>query len=262
MGLGVPLWLRWTAAVACCIAFAAAAYAGAREDPPGGARPQEVELLPESREGLRPAGPPREEVLERGLLGPGLATTRPSPAVSPRPSAKASARTPSALRSRTATRPPAAPEPERPVTTQVSSLEPLSAFSGWGPYEKNTSNGEKAAGDGRTMSIRGATYPTGLGVHSFSSMKYELAGRYTQFRSVIGIDDETCDKGDAQFLVMGDGVRLYSSPVLSRRSAAVTVSVRTTGVKVLELVVTDADQDGVDVLTCDHADWADARLIR
>jgi hypothetical protein len=44
--------------------------------------------------------------------------------------------------------------------------------NGWGPVERDTSNGEQAAGDGHTMSINGATFTKGLGAHANSSIVY------------------------------------------------------------------------------------------
>src|SRR4029078_12349823 len=40
-------------------------------------------------------------------------------------------------------------------TTYLSDLTPVSATNGWGPYEKDMSNGEQAAGDGRTLTLNG-----------------------------------------------------------------------------------------------------------
>src|SRR5690349_18533123 len=37
----------------------------------------------------------------------------------------------------------------------LSSLKPVYATNGWGPYELNESNGDKAAGDGSPLTING-----------------------------------------------------------------------------------------------------------
>jgi parallel beta-helix repeat protein len=39
-------------------------------------------------------------------------------------------------------------------------------INGWGPAERNQSNGEYSAGDGRPISLDGVTYAKGIGVHS------------------------------------------------------------------------------------------------
>ena len=48
-------------------------------------------------------------------------------------------------------------------TVDLSDVTWLSATNGWGPVEKDQSNGETGAGDGHEISIRGTKYPKGLG---------------------------------------------------------------------------------------------------
>src|SRR5215471_15798431 len=73
--------------------------------------------------------------------------------------------------------------------TYVSDLPYRAVANGWGPVEKDTSNGEQAAGDGHTISLHGVTYAKGLGVHANSEVDVPLNGAYTTFQSAIGIDD-------------------------------------------------------------------------
>src|SRR6478672_2089119 len=59
---------------------------------------------------------------------------------------------------------PAAGSTLTPLTlgpgTNTLQYEPfLSATNGWGPVERNHSNGEQAAGDGKTLTLNGVTYP-------------------------------------------------------------------------------------------------------
>ena len=145
-----------------------------------------------------------------------------------------------------------------PATKYLSDLPQISATNGWGPVENDKSNGEWAAGDGHTISIRGATYPKGLGVHAFSNVVYNLAtaGSCTAFISDIGVDDETFGAGAVVFQVWADGIQLYDSGVMTGTMAAKNVNTNITGRSQLTLVV----NDGGDGLTSDHADWAGARL--
>jgi hypothetical protein len=62
-------------------------------------------------------------------------------------------------------------------TTYVSDLTWVSATNGHGPVEKDKSNGENLAGDGRTLTLNGVTYAKGLGVHAASEVVYNLGGR-------------------------------------------------------------------------------------
>lgn len=142
------------------------------------------------------------------------------------------------------------------TTTYLSDMTWTSMTNGWGPAEKDTSNGENAAGDGRTISIRGATYAKGLGVHAASDIKYNVGGCRT-FISDIGIDDEVQPNGTVIFQVWADGGKLYDSGLVNATMAAKNVSVDITGKNQLELVVAD-DGDG---LNSDHSDWAGARVV-
>ena len=141
-------------------------------------------------------------------------------------------------------------------TSQLSGLNWQAAQSGWGPIEQNRSNGEQGAEDGRALSIGGAVYSSGLGVHAESQISWPLAGRCTEFSASVGIDDEVGNRGSAVFQVWNGAALLYDSGVLRGSDAARAVSVNVGGVQTLRLVVTDGG-DGIDY---DHADWADARV--
>lgn len=131
-----------------------------------------------------------------------------------------------------------------------------SAANGWGPVERDLSNGEKDEGDGVMLSLRGQTYAKGLGVHAGSDIRFFLGGAFSTFRSDIGVDDDTGGAGSVIFQVWADGRMLYDSGRLtgdsSRRSLALDIS----GCRELRLVVLD----GGDGNHLDHADWAGARL--
>src|SRR5688572_4943333 len=62
------------------------------------------------------------------------------------------------------------------ATRYLSDREWTSASNGWGPVERDRSNGESAGGDGRTLALNGVTYAKGLGVHASSDVRFTLAG--------------------------------------------------------------------------------------
>ena len=144
------------------------------------------------------------------------------------------------------------------TTKYLSDLTWTSMTNGWGPVEKDTSNGENAAGDGHPISIRGVTYTKGLGAHAVSNVVYNLAtaGSCTAFASDVGVDDETNGTGSVIFQVWVDGTKLFDSGIMTGTMAAKSVNVNITGNSQLTLMVND-DGDG---LAADHADWAGARL--
>jgi NPCBM/NEW2 domain/Purple acid Phosphatase, N-terminal domain len=142
------------------------------------------------------------------------------------------------------------------TTTYLSDLSWTSMSNGWGPAEKDISNGEQGSGDGHTLSIRGVTYTKGLGVHAASDIKYNVGGTCSTFVSDIGIDDEVQPNGSVIFQVWGDGIKLYDSGLVTGTTAALHPSVNIAGKTTLELIVTDGGNGN----NYDHADWAGAKI--
>lgn len=139
----------------------------------------------------------------------------------------------------------------------LSDLTPVSTpVNGYGPYEKDRSNGQNAAGDGRVLTIGGTTYPKGLGVHAASTLTYDLSGTCSTFTAEVGVDDEVGDRGSVVFQVSADGTKLYDSGTMTGRDPARSVSLDVASKQRLTLTVTDAG-DGINY---DHADWANAKV--
>lgn len=146
----------------------------------------------------------------------------------------------------------AIPPPPPPGTDAVSDLPFLSATNGWGPVERDMSNGEQAAGDGKPITIAGVHYAKGLGTNSISDVQVYLAGKCTRFTAEVGVDDETHGAGTVTFSVVADGKTLVTTPTIKGGQAATAIDVDVTGAQVLSLVVGDAgDGNGND-----HGDWA------
>lgn len=138
------------------------------------------------------------------------------------------------------------------------SSEPwTAATSGWGPVERNMSNGEKGSNDGSKLTIQSKKYDNGFGVHANSSMTFDLAGKCSRFISDVGLDDEVGNRGSVVFKVYADGIKLFDSGKMTGADQAKTVNVDVSGRKELKLVVTDAG-DNIDY---DHADWGGAVLV-
>ncbi|MGV9933152.1 NPCBM/NEW2 domain-containing protein [Streptomyces olivaceoviridis] len=141
-------------------------------------------------------------------------------------------------------------------TSYLGDLPWLSATSGWGPVERNTSNGESAAGDGSPLTIGGTVYAKGLGVHALSDISFYTGEACEKVTAEVGVDDEKGTKGTVAFEIWADGTKAASTGVLTNAMPAQSLTADVTGAQVVRLVVTDGG-DGVD---SDHADWADARL--
>ena len=139
--------------------------------------------------------------------------------------------------------------------SSVSDRTWSSATNGWGPAERDESNGEQPATDGNVLTVGGVSYPKGVGAHAASDVAVPLGGACTRFTAVGGVDAETGGQGRVAFSVVADGVTLYTSPAVTTGTVAISVDV--TGRSTLHLVVSD----GGDGVSFDHADWADARLV-
>ena len=142
------------------------------------------------------------------------------------------------------------------TTSYLSDLAYTVTSNGWGPAEKDRSNGEQAAGDGRPITLNGTVYAKGLGVHAVSDIRYTMSN-CTSFTASVGVDDEVpTNRGSIVFQVWLDGVVAFDSGTMTGATATRAVSVNTTGKTALRLVVA-VGPGGIDY---GHGDWADARL--
>nr|WP_235451698.1 NPCBM/NEW2 domain-containing protein [Streptomyces olivochromogenes] len=132
-----------------------------------------------------------------------------------------------------------------------------SATNGWGPVEPDRSNGEKAAGDGHTLTINGTTYAKGLGTHAASDVTYYLGGTCSRLTVNVGVDDEAGGtNGSVVFRLYRDDTLVADSGRMTGADAAKSLSADLTGGIELRLAATDSG----DGLNYDHADWATPQL--
>lgn len=134
----------------------------------------------------------------------------------------------------------------------VSSLNVERIRQGWGKPRRNKSV------EGKQISIGGKSFEKGIGTHSESICLIKTNNSIEEFSAKVGVDDEIDKgKGSVEFCVIGDGKMLWRSGVMKGGEVAKPVKVMVAGVRELLLKVTDGGDGG----TCDHADWADAKLI-
>lgn len=143
------------------------------------------------------------------------------------------------------------------METYLSDLDVLVISSGYGPVERNMSNGDIGEKDGNPITLMGVTYPKGLGVHADSEIIVALNGGYQSFISDVGVDDEVGERGSVVFRVMVDGALAFDSGVMTGATPTKKVELDVTGKRQLKLLVTNNGD-----VSYDHADWAGARLTR
>ncbi|WP_424216506.1 sulfatase-like hydrolase/transferase (plasmid) [Streptomyces sp. BI20] len=141
----------------------------------------------------------------------------------------------------------------------LSDLPWISATNGWGPVERDASNGKNAAGDGTPIAFGGTVYAKGLGTHAPSDIAWHLGGVGDRFTALVGIDDFSAKQstvGATRARVYGDDRLLLTTPTLTAAGGPAAVDVDVRGVRVLRLVVEDANGKS----SFDHTSWARARV--
>ncbi|MFF1925301.1 NPCBM/NEW2 domain-containing protein [Streptomyces sp. NPDC058221] len=164
----------------------------------------------------------------------------------------------SAGESRTAVQRIAAAVMPPPPTGEAwaSDMKWLTSVNGYGPAERDRSNGESGAEDGKPLTLDGKVYEKGIGTHADSGIEVYLGGRCSKFTADAGIDDEIDGYGEVEFSVEADGKVLWTSPKVTGASAAVPVDVPLDGARHVRLKVTDTNASK----TGDHGDWGAARF--
>ncbi|GLZ33631.1 alpha-galactosidase [Lentzea sp. NBRC 105346] len=136
----------------------------------------------------------------------------------------------------------------------LSTVKTTKERGGYGPIERNMSNGGPKGGDGKPLSINGKKYATGLGMHAPSEVILYVGGKCSAFSAEVGIDDErdAVMMGSATFEVWADGTKVADSGLRTWRDDAVALSGSLKGAKFLRLVETD----GGDGVRYDRGDFA------
>lgn len=140
-------------------------------------------------------------------------------------------------------------------TTDLSALTWTSADSGWGPVEKNQSNGETGAGDGKPITLNGTVFAKGLGVNAPSTVLFYLGGTCSTLTTAVGVDDEVGTQGQVSFQIFADDAKVADSGVMTGADPAKQLTAQLGGATWLKLVVDDNGSSAYD-----HSDWAGPRL--
>jgi len=133
----------------------------------------------------------------------------------------------------------------------LDSLDWDEAQVGWGQAQRNRSIQEQP------MMLGGRVFQRGIGAHAAARIRYTLAEGYRTLAATIGKDQEVSG-GSVVFVVEVDGQEVFRSQVFRNDTPPEEITVPIAGARQLTLLVEDAG-DGIGA---DHADWADARLLR
>jgi hypothetical protein len=103
-------------------------------------------------------------------------------------------------------------------------------------------------------------YGRGLGTHSVGHIRVRSPEPMARFSASIGVDHNertSGGRGSVVFSVWGDGAERFRSEIFRGGDDPQRIDVELGGASVLDLRVGDAG-DGP---TCDHADWAEAKVV-
>ncbi len=118
---------------------------------------------------------------------------------------------------------------------------------------------QRNARAGKPMRLAGKSYTRGLYCHANSKIVVRLPEPGETFTAIAGVDsnDQTSGgRGSVVFSVTVDGKQVERTAILKEGMAVVPVTVDLGGVSEFVLEISDAG-DGI---SCDQADWADAKV--
>jgi len=111
---------------------------------------------------------------------------------------------------------------------------------------------------GGPLIVDGERFDHGVGVHSRSSLTYDLKGGYREFVTSFGIDDDSGPYADVTAIFLVDGKRRHIQEHVRRGARFGPVRLDVSKAKRIELVVDFGDNGDMQ----DRFDWVDAALIR
>ena len=111
---------------------------------------------------------------------------------------------------------------------------------------------------GGPIVVAGERFLRGFGVHSRSALIFALKGRYTQFVTWFGMDDDSGPFADVSVLILVDGQRRYQQPGVRLGTLTGPVRLDVTNAKRIELIVEFGDNGDLQ----DRFDWVEPGLVR
>ncbi len=126
----------------------------------------------------------------------------------------------------------------------------------WGTFGLDIA--ARGTGPRQPIRIGDKNYAKGLGHHAGGRIDVDLAGRYTSFRTAIGVQWQGGGRGSVRFEIRVDDKQVFVHGPMSDSDPAMEVDIPLVGADRLALL---ADPTG-DGISCDMATWAEARLLR
>jgi hypothetical protein len=114
--------------------------------------------------------------------------------------------------------------------------------------------------DGGPIQVRGyAPFTRGLAIHADTTLEYDLAGEFREFKAIIGVDELVGGTdGITKIVIKGDGKELKSYEVSRKDKKALDVRINIENVKSLRIDVVSPELLDLG----HHVDLADARVSK
>jgi hypothetical protein len=128
-----------------------------------------------------------------------------------------------------------------------------------GMFDKVISFRVNRSASGGPLQMAGRKYDTGLGLHSFCELTYDLDKKYRAFIATAGIDDAVRPGGSATLTILADGKAILPATVLTGNDAPTAIRLSVRNAKTLTIRV-DLGLDKLDA--ADHVDLVGARLVK
>ncbi len=127
----------------------------------------------------------------------------------------------------------------------------------WGNLGLNTSTVPPDGRPGMPLQVAGVAFEKGLGSHANGEIVLRLGGEYQRFLADFGVQFQGGGRGSVVAEVWVDGVKRFESPRCTDDTPAVPIDIPLEDAQELKLLA----RDGGDGISCDLANWCNARLV-
>ena len=112
------------------------------------------------------------------------------------------------------------------------------------------------------IKIKGKVYKKGLGTHSYNKISFNIGGRFSAFKAIVGFNDpfdgNPNNIGDVDIEILCDGKSVFSQKGYKPKHDPINIDIPLKGVQELTLIV-DFGQNGNRM---DRISWANAILVK
>jgi alpha-galactosidase len=105
--------------------------------------------------------------------------------------------------------------------------------------------------------VNGYKFEKGLGTHAYSSIEYELGGRYRYLEGMVGLDDRGSGRNKIEAWIYADNKLVFKSGTIIGWTNPIYFYIDIKGAKVIKLIISD----GGDGIEGDNGDWLNIRAI-